>query len=393
MRAHEFITEAWSKKYKRSIDCSRPRGFSQRAHCAGRKKRQVSEQAKLSGPSCGDIQQWLGTSDKPTFSHFDQVLKNKLALQESANTLEAYGVYLKYLSKQQLTESQITPDEEKLFNEFSQRCANSISDAAVGDRVALLSLSTLNIPEHQLVARLSGFLSPKKISAIHDRGNFQQLEFTDGSRYPRADDSVFSQIQTHTMTKLFASRTAASEAYMFYGIVGKNKNSNIDLTIQVDTSEKQINENYNAVQQLRLDLEQEQNVLKKLDPSQLYTKIDGIMQKIAKKYSISADDLHDMWMSKYGKDPDTWITQTLTEDLRKWFKEKWVRFGPDGKIRGSCARGSKGEGKPKCLPQKKAQALGKKGRASAARRKRREDPNPNRKGKARNVATKKKSKE
>ena len=82
--------------------------------------------------------------------------------------------------------------------------------------------------------------------------------------------------------------------------------------------------------------------------------------------------------------------QELEEDLRKWFKEKWVRFGPDGKIRGSCARGSSKEGKPKCLPQSKAHSLGKKGRASAAARKRRQDPNPNRSGKAKNVATKKK---
>lgn len=80
----------------------------------------------------------------------------------------------------------------------------------------------------------------------------------------------------------------------------------------------------------------------------------------------------------------------LEEDLRKWFKEKWVRFGPDGKIRGACARGSESEGKPKCLPQSKAHSLGKKGRASAASRKRRQDPNPERKGAAINVATKKK---
>lgn len=32
------ITEEWSKKYKSSINCSRPKGFSQRAHCQGRKK-------------------------------------------------------------------------------------------------------------------------------------------------------------------------------------------------------------------------------------------------------------------------------------------------------------------------------------------------------------------
>ena len=80
--------------------------------------------------------------------------------------------------------------------------------------------------------------------------------------------------------------------------------------------------------------------------------------------------------------------QDLEEDLRKWFKEKWVRFGPDGKIRGDCARGSSKEGKPKCLPQSKAQALGKKGRAASAAKKRRQDPNPERRGAAKNVATK-----
>ena len=78
----------------------------------------------------------------------------------------------------------------------------------------------------------------------------------------------------------------------------------------------------------------------------------------------------------------------ISEDLRKWFREKWVRFGPDGEIRGPCARGSKSEGKPKCLPKKKAQALGKEKRAKAASRKRREDPKKNRSGAAKNVKTK-----
>lgn len=82
------------------------------------------------------------------------------------------------------------------------------------------------------------------------------------------------------------------------------------------------------------------------------------------------------------------LADDLNEDLRKWFKDKWVRFGPDGKIRGDCARGDDSEGKPKCLPQSKAHALGKKKRAAAAAKKRREDPNPERKGPAKNVATK-----
>lgn len=76
----------------------------------------------------------------------------------------------------------------------------------------------------------------------------------------------------------------------------------------------------------------------------------------------------------------------LKEDLRKWFKEKWVRFDTKGNIKGQCAR-EPGEGKPKCLPLAKAQSLGKEKRASAAQRKRREDPNAERTGKAINVRT------
>ena len=83
--------------------------------------------------------------------------------------------------------------------------------------------------------------------------------------------------------------------------------------------------------------------------------------------------------------------QELEEDLKKWFREKWVRFGPDGKIRGECGGRDDSEGKPKCLPASKAHALGKKGRASSAAKKRREDPNPERRGPARNVATKTRS--
>jgi hypothetical protein len=44
MRAQEFLTEKWSQKYKNSINCSNPKGFSQQAHCAGKKKTTESEE-------------------------------------------------------------------------------------------------------------------------------------------------------------------------------------------------------------------------------------------------------------------------------------------------------------------------------------------------------------
>jgi hypothetical protein len=42
----DLIPETWTKKYKKSIDCSNPKGFSQRAHCAGRRKRKRGGQTK-----------------------------------------------------------------------------------------------------------------------------------------------------------------------------------------------------------------------------------------------------------------------------------------------------------------------------------------------------------
>lgn len=41
------ITEGWSTKYKRSIDCSNPKGFSQKAHCAGRKKNESIAEGRV----------------------------------------------------------------------------------------------------------------------------------------------------------------------------------------------------------------------------------------------------------------------------------------------------------------------------------------------------------
>ena len=60
MNIKELITEAWSKKYKRSINCSHPKGFSQKAHCAGRKARKAGKHTKsksvseAKNPNLGD---------------------------------------------------------------------------------------------------------------------------------------------------------------------------------------------------------------------------------------------------------------------------------------------------------------------------------------------------
>jgi len=56
MKAYEFITEKWSQKYKSSINCSHPKGFSQRAHCAGKKKHNESTEMEMVCEDCGMCQ-------------------------------------------------------------------------------------------------------------------------------------------------------------------------------------------------------------------------------------------------------------------------------------------------------------------------------------------------
>ena len=87
-------------------------------------------------------------------------------------------------------------------------------------------------------------------------------------------------------------------------------------------------------------------------------------------------------------------TEIVKEDLRKWFKDGgWNRYNTKGEKVGKCAREDKdGDGKadgpkPKCLPASKAASLGKKKVAAAVKRKRAEDPNPDRTGAAKNVKT------
>jgi hypothetical protein len=56
MKINEILTEKWSQKYKSSINCSHPKGFSQRAHCAGKKKHNESVETEMVCEDCGMCQ-------------------------------------------------------------------------------------------------------------------------------------------------------------------------------------------------------------------------------------------------------------------------------------------------------------------------------------------------
>ena len=56
MQINEIINEDWSQKYKNSINCSHPKGFSQKAHCAGKKKHNENIEIEMTCPDCGMCQ-------------------------------------------------------------------------------------------------------------------------------------------------------------------------------------------------------------------------------------------------------------------------------------------------------------------------------------------------
>ena len=75
VKEEDDMSEEWSEKYKKSIDCSRPKGFSQRAHCQGRKKKEKSETKEATGsgssgaysaPVFGGDDSFWGRSHKET---------------------------------------------------------------------------------------------------------------------------------------------------------------------------------------------------------------------------------------------------------------------------------------------------------------------------------------
>jgi len=53
---NESVEEDWSQKYKKSINCSHPKGFSQKAHCAGKKKHNEDITMEMTCPDCGMCQ-------------------------------------------------------------------------------------------------------------------------------------------------------------------------------------------------------------------------------------------------------------------------------------------------------------------------------------------------
>ena len=128
--------------------------------------------------------------------------------------------------------------------------------------------------------------------------------------------------------------------------------------------------------------------------------VDGLT-RLDFEFALKCQTLADVMHAQQA--PHT--TNAVMENLRDWFgKGKqggaggggWDRYNTRGERIGKCGDSKPGEGKPKCLSKSRAASLrasgGKAAIAAAVRRKRANDPNPERRGAAKMVSNRAKKK-
>ena len=317
--ASKNVAEGWSQKYKNSINCSHPKGFSQKAHCAGKKKHNESVEMEMTCPDCGMCETHSDHEnlDEACWKGYHKEGNKKMFGKTYPNCVKNEGV-AKGLSE--MDKSQTPPGRD-----------GHVSHGTYGSR-------------------------DKKDPDAGKKQYYGKME------RPEKTTKTASDI----LNKAFNKEGVTEDQHSCPHCGGEMVSEEL-MNEKKDACYYKVKSRY------------------KVWPSAYAS---GALVKCRKKGA-------DSW-GNGGKKNESSILEGIEradESLHDWFtKEKWVRMDTKGKIKGPCAR-EPGEGKPKCLPQSKAHSLGKKGRASAAQRKRREDPNPDRHGSAINVNTKKKSNE
>jgi len=419
------VDEGWSQKYKSSINCSHPKGFSQKAHCAGKKKHNESIEMEMVCEDCGMCETHVDHTnlDEACWKGYHKEGNKKMFGKTYPNCV-------KNTNEEQLDEKcWDTHKQVGMKSKGGKQVPNCVPKESVeeGEVIPMQPRNPLN---KNLIIQLKA-LSETALEI-----------FWEGSYVPTAAQGQMAQLSQQEQTKIFNQNVAQFKALGYETSIFED---DMDILFLHSIAREAWYDSKKPMSKYRglpdLEYNSDTNSLKIIDligdddegivyDKNVYEqditeekcphcngpmfsemimneKKDACYYKVKSRYKV--------WPSAYasgalvkcrkkgasnwgngGKKNESSILEGIEqadESLHDWFnKEKWVRMDTKGNIKGPCAR-EPGEGKPKCLPQAKAHSLGKKGRASAAQRKRREDPNPERSGKAINVNTKKNSNE
>jgi hypothetical protein len=115
------LAEEWSEKYKRSIDCSNPRGFSQKAHCAGRNKNESEELTEQ------DLQEAVSTLELADFLFKGLEQKFPKIIQRYGH--EVVGNAIMDVAEENRDVSSVS-EVDMLIDDIIEKLQNYNSDAA-----------------------------------------------------------------------------------------------------------------------------------------------------------------------------------------------------------------------------------------------------------------------
>jgi len=315
MRANEFITEQWTQKYKKSINCSHPKGFSQKAHCAGKKKHTEYISMEMVCEDCGMCQ---------THGNLNEIKKGQ---KDSNGYTKCWpGKHAEGTKKSSVTGKQVrncVPNES--IEESQQRCK----------QCGMTNCSCK--PGTCKCKPIAGWIPNKgfKKAIDEDWNKVNHKDKTNGlsqkavNAYRREHPG--SKLQTAVTTKpskLKPGSKAAKRRKSFCARMSGNKGpmktptgkptpkalalrrwncESVEEMVDMIIENMDHAKDNQAVPELKAALLAKKTTLQNASEDDVYDIIDKLMTRIAKSHGISGQKLHDMWVKEYDQIPDTWI--------------------------------------------------------------------------------------
>ena len=293
------LPESWSQKYKKSINCSNPKGFSQKAHCAGRKKHtnEAEQKPKLYTGEELDIRvhllsKQLGMSPAEVRRQYtDPMIKDgriKLVpskVQEDQNkcppATQDIGLNLK--------------NRQKAINEYGYGPLNPLepNEKFWLKKQQMWQLDSIDVAKKSLCGNCAAFDVSKDSIACIEQG----IGDDSGSENPH-DVVEAGDLGYCRFLKFKCASLRTCDAWVVGGPITESKHCDAK----------------NAVPELKAALEKRKTELKNADAKVAYDKIDKIMTRIAQTYNLSGQKLHDLWVERYGEIPDTWVLDESKEN-------------------------------------------------------------------------------
>jgi hypothetical protein len=274
MKVHEIITEQWTQKYKKSINCSHPKGFSQKAHCAGKKKHNESVEMEMVCEDCGMCKTHGNLSEISKGAKDSNGVTKCWPGKHAEGTKKGKngGQVRNCVPNENVSEDWNKVNKKDKTDGLSQKAVNAYRRENPGSK-----LKTAVTTKPSKLKAGSKDAKRRKSFCARMSGNKGPMKKPNGKPTPKA----------------LALRRWNCESVEHM----------VDMILENMDHDK----NNQAVPELKAALLAKKTVLQKASDDEVYDIIDTIMTRIAKTHGISGQKLHDMWVDQYDQVPDTWI--------------------------------------------------------------------------------------